>query len=92
MTRCVRSGSVAVGSIHRDTASAQALRRAGRCADLHAGAGWRLVSLINVPICIVMILLFSMWIIEIRAPVPALLDIKGAIILASGLPFSPSVQ
>jgi len=49
------------------------------------GLGWRLVFLINVPIGLVMILLGSMWIIETRAPVPARLDVKGAIILASGL-------
>ncbi|MGY3585635.1 MFS family permease [Bradyrhizobium sp. USDA 4341] len=49
------------------------------------GLGWRLVFLINVPVGLVMLLLGSMWIIETRAPVPARLDVKGAIILASGL-------
>ncbi|MCP1845814.1 MFS family permease [Bradyrhizobium sp. USDA 4524] len=49
------------------------------------GLGWRLVFLINVPVGLAMLLLGSMWIIETRAPVPARLDIKGAIILASGL-------
>ncbi len=49
------------------------------------GLGWRLVFLINVPVGLLMLVLGSMWIIETRAPVPARLDVRGAIILASAL-------
>lgn len=49
------------------------------------GLGWRLIFLINVPVGVATILLGHLWIIETRAPLPARLDVKGALILAFAL-------
>ncbi|NEU98327.1 MFS transporter [Bradyrhizobium uaiense] len=49
------------------------------------GLGWRLVFLINLPVGLATILLGYLWIIETKAPIPAQLDVKGAVILALAL-------